>query len=107
MNYTVYIDDNYHYMDQCYRSKLGSFECYADAVRCCEGILERNLQEHYENGMGAEELVMRYRMFGEDPFIVPPDEAQPMFSAWSWVSANAAGFITRRAREAAKKAAEE
>ena len=35
-------------------------------------------------GMTAHELFESYTMFGEDPFIVAPDQQSAAFSAWEY-----------------------
>ena len=74
MKYTVYIDDNYHYMDESERVKAGNFRSLSKAIAKAKRIVDRSLAEAYEKGMPVEELTRLYIMFGEDPFIVggPP-----------------------------------
>ena len=74
MKYTVYIDDNFHYMDESERLKAGDFSSLPKAIAKAKRIVDRSLAEGYKKGMPVEELVRFYVMFGEDPFIVggPP-----------------------------------
>jgi hypothetical protein len=68
--YTVYVDDNFHYMDESERYCAGEFSDCAAAVAACKQIVDRFLEE---NLGGEEDLMAQYVMFGEDPFIVSDD----------------------------------
>jgi hypothetical protein len=84
--YTILVDDNYHYMDETARYTRASFDTLEDAIRECKRIVDRSLEEMYEPGMAAGELLGKYKMFGEDPFIVSkrlPSTSVP-FSAWKY-----------------------
>jgi len=39
-NYTVFVDDNFHYMDESERYKLGDFPDCASAVAACKKIVD-------------------------------------------------------------------
>lgn len=84
--YTVYVDDNFHYMDEGERRTLGSFPTYERAVAACQAIVDRCLEGDVRPGMTADVLYDRYKAFGEDPFIVGA-AADPPFSAWSYAHA--------------------
>ncbi len=75
MTYTVYIDDNFHYMDESERSNAGEFDSLGKAIDKAKQIVDRCLADAYKEGMPVEELVRFDVMFGEDPFIVggPPE----------------------------------
>ncbi len=83
ITYTVYVDDNFHYMDESERYKLGDFESCEAAVAACKKIVDDFLDQGYTSGMRFAELYGGYTMFGEDPFIVS-DDARCRFSAWSY-----------------------
>ncbi len=74
MKFTLHIDDNYHYMDESERVKVGEFDSLDEATAEAKRIVDRSLADVYEKGMSAERLNASYLMFGEDPFIVggPP-----------------------------------
>ena len=82
--YTVLVDDNYHYQDESKRHKLGTFETAEDAIEACRRHVDKCLVESYEPGFSAGELYGKYTMFGEDPFIVSEDEVPVRFSAWDY-----------------------
>ena len=81
MNYTVYVDDNYHHLDESERYTLGEFSSCAEAVAACQEIVDEFLESSFRPSMTAKELYEAYVGFGEDPFIVPADEK---FSAWDY-----------------------
>ena len=80
MAYTVYVDDNFHYMDEGERYKLGKFRTARAAIAAAKKIVDEYLASACQPGMTAEELSRSYLLFGEDPYIVPRD-ADSEFSA--------------------------
>ena len=91
---TVYVDDNFHYMDESERYKLGEFEDRDTAVAACMRIVDEFLLTQNGTAHTAEELFDRYVRFGEDPWIAG-DDADHKFSAWDYARA--------RCHEIAKK----
>jgi len=83
MKYTVFVDDNFHYMDEEERYKLGEFDTREEALAAAKKIVDEFLDPSYEPWMTAHEMYEGYVMFGEDPFIVPDDPAD-RFSAWDY-----------------------
>lgn len=83
VRFTVWVDDNFAYMDETERYALGSFDTLEQAVRHCQARVDGFLVSHYQPGMSAAELYAAYTSFGEDPFILPRTGAQP-FSAWQY-----------------------
>ena len=81
--YTVFVDDNYDYMDESRRSTLGSFATLEEAIAGAKGSVDGFLAEHCR-GKSAEELYAGYVQYGEDPFIVGPETEQIDFSAWDY-----------------------
>lgn len=82
--YRVYVDDNFHFMDEGHRYQLGTYEDWESAVTACKRIVDDFLQHAYKPGMTSQELLQGYRGFGEDPFIVGPGTDPPKFSAWHY-----------------------
>ena len=72
--YEVYVDDNFHYMDESERYKLGEFETCEEAVAACKKIVDEFLEQGYTKGVSFKELYEGYIGFGEDPFIVSGDK---------------------------------
>lgn len=89
--YTVMVDDNFHYMDEDDRHKLGSFATLEEAVAACRAVVETSLKAVYKPGISAEALLDHYKSFGEDPFIQgPPGAPAPVgFSGWDYARAHA------------------
>lgn len=84
--YTVYIDDNFHYMDESERCTVGTYHSLKKALAECEKIVIQSLKDLCEKGITPEKLSSQWSMFGEDPFIVGGDEPVP-FSARKFVTA--------------------
>lgn len=70
MTYKVYVDDNYHYMDQDHRYELGTYASYDEAIEASKKIVDAFLIENKSSFETADELCASYCMFGEDPFIM-------------------------------------
>ena len=92
--YTVFVDDNFHYMDESERYKLGEFPDCAAATAACKRIVDEFVERVDSNG-SAEDLFRQYTSFGEDPWIASDDPECPKFSAWE--------YARQRCRELAKK----
>jgi hypothetical protein len=84
--YTVYVDDNYHYMDEGERVTAESYDSLEEALEKCREIVSRSLNDLYEKGITPEKLSAQWSMFGEDPFIVGAGGSVP-FSARKFVTA--------------------
>ena len=83
MNFEIFVDDNYHHMEESARYKYGNYESYELAVITCKNIVDSWLTEKYKCGMKADELYEHYIAFGEDPFILPKGNGEK-FSAWTY-----------------------
>jgi len=83
--YTVFVDDNYHYMDKEARYTHGEFETLEVAVEAAKKIVDDDLLQYYEPGMSASDLYGRYKMFGNDPWVSGAKEIP--FSAWDYAKA--------------------
>jgi len=88
--FTVFIDDNFHYLDKEYRTKLGDFATLESAIDACKEVVDEYLAGDYVEGMLADDLYARYTMFGDDPFITGPGVTGALFSAWNYAQARAA-----------------
>lgn len=84
--YSVYVDDNYHYMDESERYKKGDYATLDEAIAACKQIVDGFLKDEVEPDGTAAERYAQYTGFGPDPFIVTddPDAGHPPFSAWSY-----------------------
>jgi hypothetical protein len=90
--YTVFVDDNFHYMDESERYKLGEFPDCASAMAACKKIVDEFLTSCGANN--DAELYKQYVTFGEDPWISSED-SECKFSAWN--------YARERAKELAQK----
>ena len=79
----VYVEDNFHFMDESERYKFGVFETCEEAVAVCMKIVDDFLERGYNKGMSFKELYEGYIGFGEDPFIISNDKTC-FFSAWDY-----------------------
>ena len=75
--FTVQVDDNFHYGDESERYSAGSFDSMEEAIKKCEEIVVRSLKEFYKDGITADQLKAQWLMFGDDPFVVGPAEGVP------------------------------
>ena len=83
MKYTVFVDDNFHYMDEGERYKLGDFDSADKAIAAAKKIVDGFLESNRKPGQSAEELLAAYKSFGEDPWI-SSDDPSCNFSAWDY-----------------------
>jgi hypothetical protein len=83
--YKVYVDDNYHYMDESERYAVGSYNSLEKALQKCKEITIRSLGDLLEKGITPENLNAQWTMFGEDPFIMGGDGSVP-FSARKFIT---------------------
>lgn len=88
--YTVYVDDNFHFMDEGERLPGGAFGDCESARRFCRAIVDAYLKGVFQPGMDWRELFKSYKTFGEDPWISSLDQGC-QFSAWD--------YAERRCRE--------
>jgi hypothetical protein len=84
--YTVHVDDNYHFMDESERYKLGDFATLDEAIAACKQLVDKFLKAAVRPGETAAERYRQYIGFGPDPFIMTddPDVDSPPFSAWDF-----------------------
>lgn len=84
MTYTVFIDDNFHYMDEEARTTYGQFETPDAAIAACKNIVDESLQHLHRPGMTEAAMLEAYQGFGDDPFIITKDAPEVEFSAWDY-----------------------
>lgn len=84
--FIVYVDDNYHYMDEDSRHTAGEFDTWEKAVTLAKKIVDETVIVAINDGLAPEESYDYYVMFGEDPWIVTngtePHDA--CIAAWSY-----------------------
>ncbi len=83
--YQVYVDDNFHSMDESARYEAGSYHSLEQAIRKCQEITIKSLESFYEEGITPEQLSAQWSMFGDDPFIVGAEGSVP-FSARKFIT---------------------
>jgi hypothetical protein len=80
--YVVYVDDNFHYMDESERYKLGDFDDCRSAIAACKRIVDEFLNA-CDPKIGAGEMFKQYTGYGEDPW-VSSNDSECKFSAWEY-----------------------
>ena len=86
--YKVMIDDNAHYMEEDERTEYAAFGTLEEAIAACRWLVDRSLRDLYRPGMTSAQLYDQYTSFGDDPFIVVLEGADPdaRFSAWTYAA---------------------
>ncbi|MCB9418286.1 MAG: hypothetical protein H6667_00660 [Ardenticatenaceae bacterium] len=84
MSFTVFVDDNFHYLDESERYELGRFPKLAAAISAAQRLVNDYLITAYRPGMTAETLFQNYMSFGEDPFIITANGEKVDFSAQTY-----------------------
>jgi hypothetical protein len=67
--FSVFVDDNYHFMDESERYKLGEFKSFGEAEIACKRLVDQSLEEQYEPGITPEALLAGYKSYGDNPWI--------------------------------------
>jgi hypothetical protein len=83
--YEVFVDDNYHHMDESNRYSGGSYDSLEKAIHKCRELTIKSLEYFYEPGITPEKLSAQWAMFGEDPYIFGTDGPVP-FSARKFIT---------------------
>jgi len=84
-NYTVFVDDNFHFMNEDERWTVGAYESLDDALQKCMEMVGQFMLEQDYPAMKADTLYEGYTSFGDDPFIIGPVRVK--FSAWDYAKA--------------------
>lgn len=92
MKYKVFIDDNFHFMDESERVAHGEYSSCEMAIKECQKIVDDYLESAYEAGMTADQLYESYTGFGDDPFIKSEDK-KCEFSAWKYAKSRCKKLI--------------
>jgi hypothetical protein len=82
--FQVFVDDNFHYMDENERYRLGGFSTREAALEASRRIVDEFLESTYRPGLTADELWELYMMFGDNPFVVAADGTVCKFSGWDY-----------------------
>jgi len=90
--FTVFVDDNFHYQDEDERYRLGTYATYEEALEACRNLVCKDLDHFFKPGMSAADLVSQWSGFGEDPFIRSTSEGMEQFSALEYARERAAAM---------------
>jgi hypothetical protein len=93
-SYEVFVDDNFHYMDEDERYSAGVFQTYSEALRHAKRIVDKSLRDLHEVGKSADDLMASYVSFGEDPWIRPTPQGTERFSARAYAPQRAHEMVT-------------
>lgn len=97
--FTLYVDDNFNYMDTTSRYKVGTYKTWEEAVAKAKQIVEECILPSVEDGRSPEEAYRLYTMFGEEPWILGdghiPSNGRA-FSAWNYAKEKIAELCMKR-----------
>lgn len=82
-NFSVYVADNFHYMDESETYVKRGYATWQEALAEARRIVIESVRHQYQPGMTADELYERYTLFGDDPAVLPTP-AGMNFSAWGF-----------------------
>lgn len=82
--YTVYVADNFCYMDEGSVGTMGKYTTLDEAIDVCQKIVDSNLDQFYEPKISALQLYDKYKAFGDDPWIAGGSGSAVHFSAWDY-----------------------
>jgi hypothetical protein len=92
--YTVFVDDNFHYMDESKPYRLGEFEDCSSAVEACKKIVDEFFGTCSLDNNDAE-IFKQYTFFGEDPWILSVD-SECKFSGWNYARERAKALARKK-----------
>lgn len=92
--FQVFIDDNYHFMDESARHSGGAFDTYDEALAKAKMIVRASVKECAEGKDSAGEILGCYKMFGDDAWIDPTPDGVEKFSAWEFARTVAEELVT-------------
>lgn len=67
--FVVFVDDNYHHLDESERYKLGEFDTFEEAENACKHLVDLSIDEQYQPGITPESLFAGYTSYGDEPWI--------------------------------------
>ena len=67
--YKVWIDDNFHFMNEDERVFHGEFDTPTQAIVACQKIVDANIESITENETDPDKAYESYTCFGDDPWI--------------------------------------
>lgn len=91
--FRIFVADNFRYQDPDAEYEIEGADTAEGAIDKCREIVDQSLAQMVEPGSSAKDIVFRYRMFGVDPYILPPRDERTTFSAWDYADERAASFV--------------
>jgi hypothetical protein len=83
----VFYDENGAYQNLEARSHAGRFATADDVIAECQRMVDADLDEVREPGMSGSAVLIRWQMWGRDPFIRADEgEQAPEWSAWKYAA---------------------
>lgn len=79
--------DNFHYQDESETYTRGPYPSASHAISAARGIVDASLRKEKRHAKSVEQLLTRYKSFGEDPMVIGPGDFE--FSAWTYAQARA------------------
>ena len=79
--------DNFHYQDEGETYTRGPYPSASHAISAAREIVDASLRKEKGHSQSAEQLLTRYKSFGEDPMVIGPGDFE--FSAWTYAQARA------------------
>ena len=67
--YKVWIDDNFHFMNEDERGFHGEFDTPTQAIVACQKIVDANIESITENETDPDKAYESYTCFADDPWI--------------------------------------
>ena len=71
-SFTVFIDDNFHYMDEDGCTTLGEYTTAEEAIQAARNVIDEYLLDAWKPGQDAKCLFEAWCSFGEESWISPP-----------------------------------
>ena len=79
--------DNFHYQDEDETYERGPYPSASHALSAAREIVDDSLHKEKRHSQSVDQLLKRYRQFGEDPIVIGPDDVE--FSAWTYAESRA------------------
>lgn len=89
--------DNFHYQDESETFLRGPYPSGRHALSEARSIVDASRRKERRHSQSVEQLLSRYRSFGEDPVVLGPGEVE--FSAWDYAAERAAAIFAEPASE--------
>ena len=81
--FELIVYENSHYMDESEAMHIPNIGTYEEAHEMAVQRVVGSLESLWQEGMTPKALLASYKLWGEDPTIVPEPDPQNAFSAWT------------------------